>query len=66
MSLKSAQIFEKMGPFLEKQGAEIVKKIQAVYLFEIRKDKNSEPEFFTVDLKEGNGKFIYSKLILII
>lgn len=56
MSLKSAEIFKKMGPFLETQGAEIVKKIQSVYLFEIRKDKTSEPVFFTVDLKNGNGR----------
>lgn len=59
MTLKSADLFKKMGPLLEKQGAEIVKKVQAVYLFEIRADKNSEPVFFTVDLKNGNGIILH-------
>jgi hypothetical protein len=56
MTVKSADLFKKMVPFLETQGAEIVKKIQSVYLFEIRADKTSEPAFFTVDLKNGSGK----------
>lgn len=55
MSLKSVEIFKKMGPLLETQGAELVKKVQAVYLFEIRADKTSEPVFYTIDLKSGNG-----------
>ena len=55
MTLKSADLFKRMGPLLETQGAEIVKKVQAVYLFEIRGDKTSEPVFFTVDLKNGKG-----------
>ena len=61
MALKSEELFEKMGPILEKSGAEIVKKIGATYLFEIRKDKSSEPTHFTIDLKNGNGKIIGSE-----
>ena len=53
--LKSAELFKKMKPLLEKQGAEIVKKVGAVYLFEIRATKDSEPQLFTIDLKNGNG-----------
>jgi hypothetical protein len=55
MPIKSAELFEKMGPLLEKTGAEIVKKIQAIYAFEIREKKDSEPVIYTVDLKNGNG-----------
>ena len=55
MAIKSADLFERMIPFLEKDGAEVVKKVQAVFLFEIRANKESEPVFYTVDLKNGNG-----------
>ena len=55
MALKSEEVFNKMAPLLEKQGAEIVKKVGAVYLFELRKDKTSDPVYFTVNLKDGNG-----------
>jgi hypothetical protein len=54
--VKSVDIFERMVPFLEKQGSEIVKKVGAVFLFEIRANKDSEPVYYTVDLKNGNGK----------
>lgn len=56
MSIKSADIFDRMGPFLEKQGAEIVKKVGAVFLFEIKPTKDAEPVSYTVDLKNGTGK----------
>ena len=59
--VKSTEIFDKMGPILEKSGADIVKKIQAVYLFEIRATKESQPVFFTIDLKNGNGKIAIEK-----
>lgn len=54
-TLKSADLFKRMGPILEKNGADIVKKVQAVFLFEIRENKDSEPQYFTIDLKNGNG-----------
>ena len=61
MTIKSADLFKKMGPVLEKSGAEIVKKVGAVFLFEIRPKKDAEPVYFTVDLKNGNGKIIEGK-----
>ena len=55
-TLKSAEVFKKMGGALETHGKDVVAKIQAVYLFELRASKDSKPDYFTVDLKEGNGK----------
>ena len=60
MTLKSAALFEKMEPVLKEQGAEIVKKVQAIYAFEIRATKDSEPVIWTVDLKNGNGMYASS------
>ena len=57
-TLKSAELFKKMNGALEKHGKDVVQKIQAVYLFELRASKDSKPEYFTVDLKEGNGKLM--------
>ena len=55
MGLKSTAIFEKMAPHLEKSGAEIVPKVQAVYAFELREKKGDKPVLITLDLKNGNG-----------
>ena len=66
MTLKSADLFNKMGPILEKGGADIVKKVGAVFLFEIRATKDSEPQFFTIDLKNGNGIYYIDPLFLFI
>ena len=55
MTLKSADLFKRMGPILATSGAEIVKKVQAVFVFEIKADKDAAPQYFTVDLKNGNG-----------
>ena len=55
MALKSAALFEKMDPFIKSQGAELVKKINAVYFFEVSKAKGETPEVWTVDLKNGGG-----------
>ena len=52
---KSSALFDKMAPVLEKQGAPIVEKVGAVYLFELRDKKDSQPIFYTIDLKNGNG-----------
>ena len=54
-TIKSAELFEKMAPMLEKSGAEVVKKVGAVFLFEIRPTKDAEPVYYTIDLKNGNG-----------
>lgn len=55
---KSAEIFKKMNAGLETHGKAIVDKIQAVFLFEIRTTKDAQPVFYTIDLKNGNGKLI--------
>ncbi len=61
MSVKSGEFFEKMSPLLETYGADIVKKVGAVFLWEIRANKDAEPVFYTVDLKNGNGKITKGK-----
>ena len=55
MSIKSAELFEKMKPVMATSGPDLVKKIGASYLFEIRADKTAKPHLFTVDLKSGTG-----------
>lgn len=55
MTLKSAALFEKMEPFLKTQGADLVKKVNCVYFFEIAKAKGENPEVWTIDLKNGTG-----------
>ncbi|CAD8189090.1 unnamed protein product [Paramecium pentaurelia] len=39
MDLKSVVLFQKMDPFIKSQGAELVKKINADYYFEVSKAK---------------------------
>ena len=51
MPLKSEEVFSKMEPILNEKGAEFVKKIGAIYAFEIKETKDSKPEVFTIDLK---------------
>ena len=60
MSLKSTEIFKKIAPLLETQGAAVVAKVGAVYHFELRASKDSAPEVITVDLKNGNGKISFT------
>ena len=45
-----------MNPALEKHGKDIVAKVGAVFLFEIKPSKDAEPVYYTIDLKNGNGK----------
>ena len=61
MSLKSTEIFKKMEPLLATQGAEVVGKVGAVFLFEMRKSKADKPEHITLDLKNGNGSITFGK-----
>ena len=56
MPLKADELFTKMIPQLEKHGNTIVPKVQAVYAFEIREKKGSDPSVWTIDLKNGNGQ----------
>ena len=62
MGLKSADLFKKMQPHLEKHGANIVPKVQAVYAFELREKKGAKPVLFTIDLKNGNGAIKEGKI----
>lgn len=55
MTIKSAELFEKMNPALEKHGKDIVAKVGAIFLFEIKPNKESAPVYYTIDLKNGNG-----------
>jgi len=54
-ALKSATLFASMEPFLKTQGADMVKKVNAVFFFEIAKAKGDTPECWTIDLKNGTG-----------
>ena len=56
MSIKAAEIFEKMEPILKEKGPEIVKKVGAIFAFEIKPSEEAKPVIYTVDLKNGNGK----------
>mmetsp|Transcript_7617 Transcript_7617/g.1038 ORF Transcript_7617/g.1038 Transcript_7617/m.1038 type:complete len:87 (+) Transcript_7617:56-316(+) len=55
MSLKSEKLFEAMAEFMKANGAESVKKIKAVFRFNISEKKGGEVSHWIVDLKNGNG-----------
>lgn len=55
MALKSAALFEQMTPFLKTNGVDLVKKVNAVFFFEIAKSKGAEVTTWTIDLKNGTG-----------
>ncbi|CAG9313599.1 unnamed protein product [Blepharisma stoltei] len=57
MALKSEKLFSEMAPILQTNGADLVKKIGAVYHFEILPAPGAEPVVFTIDLKNGSGSF---------
>ncbi|CAG9316947.1 unnamed protein product [Blepharisma stoltei] len=57
MALKSEKLFNEMAPILQTTGADLVKKIGAIYHFEILAAPGAEPVVFTIDLKNGNGSF---------
>ena len=61
MPLKATEVFTKMESQLPTHGAAIVAKVGAIYLWEIREKKGGDPEFITVDLKNGNGKITMGK-----
>ena len=60
--MKSAALFGKMAPHLEKHGKDIVEKVQCVYAFEIREKKGAKPQTFTIDLKNGSGQIKEGKI----
>eukprot|EP00806_Schmidingerella_arcuata_P005749 Macronucleus_6232.p2 GENE.Macronucleus_6232~~Macronucleus_6232.p2 ORF type:complete len:117 (+),score=56.35 Macronucleus_6232:1-351(+) len=59
--MQSVEIFKKIQPLLESQGAGVVAKVGAVYHFEMRAAKGDKPEIITVDLKNGNGAITFGK-----
>lgn len=61
MSLKTAKAFEVMGPYLKQHGGDAVKKVGYVYHFEITPAKGKPGQWWTVDLKNGNGSIKASK-----
>ena len=61
MPLKTAVLFDKMKPHLQTSGAAAVKKVGAVFHFEIAESKGKEPVVWTVDLKNGNGSIAEGK-----
>ena len=61
MPFGAATVFDKMNTQLPTVGKDIVAKVGAVYLWELREKKGGDPEFWTVDLKNGNGKITKGK-----
>jgi hypothetical protein len=55
MPAKAQKLFELMVPHLEKNGPDFVKKLQAIYQFQVFEKKGDTPTIWTVDLKNGNG-----------
>ncbi|KAM3144367.1 hypothetical protein pb186bvf_003531 [Paramecium bursaria] len=61
MSLKSDALFAKMEPLFKTEGAALVKKVGAVFHFEISKAKGETPTVWTIDLKNGTGSLTKGK-----
>ena len=61
MAMKIEAVFDKIAPFLEKSGAEVVKKVGYVYHFEISPAKGKPAQVWTLDLKNGNGALTKGK-----
>ena len=55
MTLKSEALINSMAPLLKENGKDIVAKVGAIFMFEIAKAAGEEPQFWTIDLKNGNG-----------
>ncbi|XP_037088686.1 non-specific lipid-transfer protein-like [Pollicipes pollicipes] len=51
---KSSEIFEQMDSVLKTDGADIVKKMKAVFAFSV-KNSGGKTATWTVDVKNGNG-----------
>lgn len=67
MALKSEKLFDAMIPLLKgKAGEDLVKKVKAVYHFELTKAKGETPVVYTIDFKNGSGCFSFLMLFLFI
>lgn len=65
MALKSEKLFDAMTTLLTgKAGEDIVKKVKAVYHFELAKVKGETPVVFTIDFKNGSGCLFCNYLFL--
>ena len=53
--MKFAAILDGAKPYLEKSGADAVKKVGFVYHMEVAPAKGKAPTYWTIDLKNGNG-----------
>ena len=60
--MKIETVFDKIQPFLAKDGAEVVKKIGHVYQFEISPAKGKPATVWTLDLKNGAGSLTKGKV----
>ena len=60
--MKSAAVFKAMAAGMSQHGKKIVEAVQAVYLFELSEKKGAKPVYFTVDLKNGDGKVTEGKV----
>ncbi len=58
MPLLSEDLFNRMSEHLKTNGSAVVKKVNAVFHFEVREKKGGDPTVFTVDLKHGSGRHI--------
>ena len=65
MALKADKLFDMMQPHLDKNGAEMVKKLGFVYAFEVFKKKGDKPKVWTINLKEGNGSLTEGRVIFV-
>ena len=61
MPFGAEAVFDKLNAQLPTHGKDIVAKVGAVYLWELREKKGEAPEYWTVDLKNGNGKITKGK-----
>lgn len=55
MELKSQAYLDLMQEHIKVNGETIVPKVGAVFLLEIHFDKNSEPVYYTLNLKSNPG-----------
>lgn len=55
--LRSSEIFDKMNAIMKLHGSELSKKVQSTFLFEIKPTHSQPAVLYTVDMKNGQGKF---------
>lgn len=60
MALKSEKLFDAMVPLLKgKAGEDLVKKVKAVFHFELAKAKGETATVYTLDFKNGSGFYSF-------